>query len=320
MDVAVIIVNWNSGALLGRCLAALDAQTARPAEIVVVDNASADGSEQAAVRPGVRLIRSPENTGFAAANNLALATTRASWVALLNPDAFPESTWLERLAEAASRNEGYSFFATRLICADAPERVDGAGDVYAVNGLAWRRHHGGLAASTGLSGEEVFAPCGAAALYRRDALLEVEGFDERFFCYFEDVDLAFRLRLLGHRCLYVPEAVVHHVGSAMTGRRSAFSVYHGHRNLVWTYVKNMPWPLFLAYLPQHLLLNVATMVWFTLRGQGRVILAAKRDALLGLPRVWRQRRGIQARRRVGPLELRRTMARGLTTAYVGRSA
>src|SRR5690242_13255836 len=135
MDVAVIIVNWNSGPLLGRCLAALRAQTVRPTEILVVDNASADGSEAAAESDGVRLIRSDQNAGFAAANNLALAHTRAPWIALLNPDAFPEPTWLQKLAEAA-RDERYSFFATRLICADAPDRVDGTGDVYAVNGLA----------------------------------------------------------------------------------------------------------------------------------------------------------------------------------------
>jgi GT2 family glycosyltransferase len=319
MDVAVIIVNWNSGTLLGRCLAALRVQTVRPAEIVVVDNASEDGSAAAAEADDVHLIRSDRNAGFAAANNLALKYTQAAWIALLNPDAFPEPTWLQKLAEAA-RDERYSFFATRLICADAPDRVDGTGDVYAVNGLAWRRHHGRLAQSIGLSPEEVFAPCAAAALYRRDALLEAEGFDESFFCYFEDVDLAFRLRLLGHRCLYVPAAVVHHVGSAMTGRRSAFSIYHGHRNLVWTYVKNMPGVLLLAYLPHHLFLNLASLAWFTMRGQASTIFRAKRDALRGLPRVWRQRRKVQAGRRVGSFELRRSMARGLTTAYVGRGA
>ena len=96
---------------------------------------------------------------------------------------------------------------------------------------------------------EIFAPCAAAALYRRAAFLEAGGFDEHFFCYMEDVDLGFRLRLLGYRCGYAPAAIVHHVGSGTTGARSPFTVYHGHRNLVWTYVKNMPTPWFWLYLP-----------------------------------------------------------------------
>jgi GT2 family glycosyltransferase len=165
----------------------------------------------------------------------------------------------------------------------------------------------------------VFAPCAAAALYRRDALVKVGGFDESYFAYLEDVDLGFRLRLAGYRCLYVPDAVVRHVGSATTGgQRSDFSVYHGHRNLVWTYFKNMPWPLFWLYLPQHILLNFVSIVYFALRGQGRVILRAKWDALKGLPRILKERRRIQKSRRVSSSELRRVMTKGLLTPYLRR--
>jgi GT2 family glycosyltransferase len=132
------------------------------------------------------------------------------------------------------------------------------------------------------------------------------------------VDLAFRLRLAGHRCLYVPDAVVRHVGSASSGRRSDFAVYHGHRNLVWTFVKNMPAPLLALYWPHHLLLNVAGLAWFTLRGQGRPIFRAKADALRGLPRVLRQRREIQAARRASSRELRRAMVGGWRGFGLGR--
>jgi len=105
------------------------------------------------------------------------------------------------------------------------------------------------------------------------------------------------LRLAGHRCLYVPKSVVHHVGSGTTGgQHSDFAVYHGHRNLVWTFVKNMPGLLFWLLLPLHLVLNLASIIWFTFRGQGRVILRAKRDALLGLPKMWRKRQQIQKSR------------------------
>ena len=105
------------------------------------------------------------------------------------------------------------------------------------------------------------------------------------------------MRLAGARCLYVPDSIVQHVGSGTTGgQHSDFSVYHGHRNLFWTFVKNMPGVLFWLLLPLHMALNVLTIVSFTLRGQGKVILRAKRDALLGLPKMWRKRQQIQKNR------------------------
>lgn len=320
-DVCVVIVNWNSGDLLSACLDAVHRQTLRPRRVLVVDNASGDGSAQRAMhgREDVELLTLDRNTGFAAANNLAVRQCEdGRWVALLNPDAFPEPTWLERLMEAAKAHPDFSFFASRLVSAGDPGVLDGAGDAYAVNGLAWRRDHGRPATAAALESAEVFSPCAAAALYRRDVFLDAGGFDESFFCYFEDVDLAFRMRLLGHRCLYVAPAVARHLGSALTGRRSDFSVYHGHRNLVWTFVKNMPLPMLLLYLPQHLLLNLVSLAFYSRRGQGCVLARAKWDALRGLPRIWRERRTIQSRRRAGIGALRGAMIKGLLAPYLDR--
>ena len=128
-------------------------------------------------------------------------------------------------------------------------------------------------------------------------------------------DLGFRLILLGYRCWYVPDAVVRHVGSALARRHSSFYIYHGHRNLVWTYLKNMPATLLWLYLPQHFLINVATVLWFSVRGQAQVILKAKLHSLRGLPRVWRQRNTIQAKRQITARELRQMMARGWLTPW-----
>ncbi len=308
----VVIVNWNGGALLLDCLAALEEQTVRDFRVLVVDNASEDGSpaQAAAQFPRVELLKQGSNTGFAAANNAALKHTHAArFVALLNPDARPEPDWLERLLEAARADPGCACFASRLIQSENPARLDGAGDVYHVSGLAWRRGHGGPTRCY-REPDEVFAPCAAAALYRREALAAVGGFDADYFCYLEDVDLGFRLRLAGHYCRYVPTAMVHHVGSAFTGRRSDFSLYHGHRNLVWTFFKNMPAPLLLLYLPQHLLWNLITVLWFVLKGRAGVILRAKLDALRGLPAVFRKRARVQATRQVDSRRLRAAMVRG----------
>ncbi len=316
--VAIVIVNFNGGALLDKCLATLRQQTFNALRAIVVDNASSDGSVDGIEQryPEAAVIRLETNVGFAAGNNAGIAAAEGcEWVACLNPDAFPEPDWLERMLGATAAHPEYAFFGCRLVQAEHPDRLDGTGDVYHVSGRAWRRDHG-KAESEGTNEDgEIFAPCAAAALYRRDALLEVGGFDESFFCYFEDVDLAFRLRLRGYRCYYVSSARVRHVGSAITGRRSDFSVYHGHRNLVWTYFKNMPAALMWCYLPLHLLLNLVTILDFAARGKAGVILRAKRDAVIGLGRVLRERQAVQASRRVGAAALRGVMARGLLTLY-----
>jgi GT2 family glycosyltransferase len=133
----------------------------------------------------------------------------------------------------------------------------------------------------------------------------------------EDVDLGFRLRLLGHQSLYVPNAVVEHVGSGITGRRSDFSVYFGHRNLVWTYFKNMPSALLYRYLLLHLVVNTMAIARYTRRGQGGVVLKAKRDGFGGLKAMLRSRREVQLSRIVSNSELLQSMSTGYS-ALVGR--
>ncbi len=298
--VSVVIVNWNGERFLKRCLSALMAQTVQADEIILVDNASTDDS-LAVIRqfPNVRIMALDENTGFARGNNLAIATAAptSNWIALLNPDAFPEPDWLEALLTAARTHPDYTVFGSRLLDASRPQRLDGDGDAYHISGLVWRIGHGSPVASQPHQPREVFSACAAAALYRREAFNAVGGFDEDYFCYVEDVDIGFRLRLAGHRCLHVPTSIVHHQGSGTTGgQHSDFALYHGHRNLVWTFVKDMPGALFWVLLPLHVALNLFSIVWFILRGHGKVILRAKRDAMRGLPALWRKRRKEQKNR------------------------
>jgi len=321
MTIAVLIVNWNGGDFLSRCLAALGRQRRPPDHVIVVDNASTDDSLQRAddrLR-GVELIRLTTNVGFARANNLAAQAARGSdALALLNPDAFPEPGWLGALERAAEREPTVASFASQMRLEASPEYLDGAGDTCHASGRAWRNGHGTLAARWPEVDREVFAPCAAAALYRREAFEQAGGFDERYFCYFEDVDLGFRLRLLGHRSVYVHDAVVRHLSSALTGYRSDFAVYHGERNLVWTFVKNMPAPLFWLYLPQHLALNIAALAYYPWRGQGRAVLRAKVDALRGLIPVLRQRAAIQRGRRASARTIRQALSRGFARPYLAR--
>jgi GT2 family glycosyltransferase len=306
-----VIVNWNGARFLDRCLSALLAQTVVPHEIIVVDNASSDASLDIVRRfPSVRVLPQNKNLGFARGNNLAIgaAAAESEWIALLNPDAFPEPYWLEALLSAACDYPAFDFFCSKLVNAADPAVLDGVGDAYHMSGMAWRTGHGVSVSSFSEQSHEVFSSCAAAALYRRSALLEVGGFDEDYFCYMEDVDIGFRLRLNGYRCLFVPASVAGHVGSGTTGGKySEFSTYHVNRNLVWNFVKNMPGVLFWLLLPMHVAMNLVTMIILTLHGQGRVVLRAKWDAIKGLPMVWRKRRAVQSNRVASVPEIWRLM-------------
>ncbi len=265
------------------------------------------------------LIKLPSNAGFAKANNIAARAARDyDALALLNPDAVADPGWLDALVRAAELEPTAASFASQMRLAESPELLDGAGDTYHVSGRAWRNGHRQRWTEWPRHNVEVFAPCAAAALYRRAAFEEVGGFDETYFCYFEDVDLGFRLRLNGYRSIYVPSAIVTHVGSATTGYRSDFAVYHGERNAVWTFFKDMPAPLLWMYLPQHLALNIAALMYYPRRGQGRLVLKAKVDALRQLPSIMRRRRDVQRQRRIAPWALRRAMRTGIGGPYLAR--
>lgn len=319
--VAVVVVNYNAGEYLEKCLSSIGRQDCDSYRVIIVDNHSSDDSAKDIElrHPGVQVIRLAENTGFAAGNNVGIAAAHdCEWIACLNPDAFPDPSWLSEMLHAAEQYPAFSFFGCKLLQAAYPDKLDGTGDIYHVSGSGWRRDHRKSVTEGRREGDEIFAPCAAAALYRRDAIIDVGGFDESFFCYFEDVDLAFRLRLRGHRCRYVPEAVVRHIGSAITGWQSGFTVYHGHRNLVWVYFKNMPAPLLWLYLPQHALFNVASLLTYTFRGMLKIIVKAKWDALRGLGHVLRERRRVQQARCVSAWEIRRIMTKGPLVPYFRR--
>ena len=300
MRIGAIIINWNSFEQLYQSLAAIVEQTRPFDRVIVVDNGSKNAPESLDVEllVGLEYIRLSRNIGFAAANNLAMSRlSDCDLVALINPDAYLKSDWLDKMEAATAAEPDCASFASVLVMANDRARFDGVGDVYHFSGLVWRDLHGKDLTQAKIPNHEVFSACAAAALYRRKAFVEVSGFDEDFFCYVEDVDLGFRLRLMGYRCMLVPTASAYHIGSATTGgRHSSFSVYYGQRNLVWAYVKNMPALLFWTLLPLHILINVASMTIYALKGRGAVFLRAKLDAIKGIPKMWRKRRQIQANR------------------------
>lgn len=300
--VCVIVVAYNAGAYLARCIDALRRQHWTDFEAIIVDNGSTDGAVQGLgpLSAPFRLLATGRNLGFAAANNRGAAATTAPWIVLLNPDAIAAPDWLERLMAATRAHPDIAMFGSTQIQLDDEARWDGLGDVYHASGIVWRGGFG-QPVTDPAPGGEVFSPCAAAALYRHEDFRAAGGFDERFFCYVEDIDLAFRLRLQGQRALQVADAVVRHAGSATTGRSSDFTLFHGWRNRSWVFVKNMPGPLFWPLLPLHLS-ALALLLLLSLRpGSATKIGPCWRGltaALAGLAPIWRSRQEIQRQRRV----------------------
>jgi GT2 family glycosyltransferase len=311
--VRVVIVTMNEGPLLARCLDSLCAQTDPAFEAVVVANGSDPAVLDAAIPDDLRVhvLRLPANIGYSAANNRGADHHTGSvppFIALLNPDAFPASDWLAELRAAAGRHPNAAAFASLQRDAADPSVCDGLGDEMAPVCLVWR---GGIwepvPSRTDLVEGECFAACAAAALYRRDAWDAVGGFDGGFFCYLDDTDLSFRLRLRGGTVVFVPSAEVLHVGSATNGIDSDFIRYHTSRNRLWLFVKNMPGPLLLLMAPGLLAVIVVLLGRAVRRGRLRIDLKGLRDGLAGLPRAWRQRRAIQRARTVPWWRIARAM-------------
>ncbi len=306
--VTLIVINYNGRSFIEACLDSLRAQSRRADEIVVVDNASPDGSADLVLSgyPEVKLLALPENLGFPAACNAGIDAASGELVGILNNDLVLDTHWLEAMLQADTTE--WDFWASRIVFAEAPERVDSAGDGMAVIGAGYKIGHG-EAAERHLQGREVFGPCAAAALYRRSMLQALGGFDEDFFLIYEDADLNMRARLRGHRCRYVPEAVANHKGNASIGTFSDNYVFYGHRNSEYVYWKNMPILLLLAYLPERLIFDLLSFAYFSSKGRGRSFVRAKIDFLRNLPAVLGKRREVQLSRKPSVVEFRRLLDR-----------
>lgn len=250
LPVSVVIPNWNGRRWLAECLGSLAVQTLHPAEIIVVDNGSTDGSVAylRAEHPDVEVIEFDRNTGFAHAANAGLRAARAPNVALINTDLVLEPDWLERVASALAADPGAASVACKMLDLTDRSRVYDAGDVLRRDGVCEQRGRFGRDDGRWDEPEEVFGACAGAALYRRDAVLEVGGFDERYFAYLEDVDLSLRLRLAGWRCRYEP-AVALHAGESSSRDLPGGHLFLVERNTLVLVTKAFPlrWLPFVAY-------------------------------------------------------------------------
>jgi len=293
-EVSVIVLNWNGREYLESCLPALLAQTYANLEIIVVDNGSTDGSRQLVREsfPGLRLIESPVNLGFAAGNNLGLRAARGSLVALLNNDAFPEPDWLQNLVTVMESSPRIGSCASRMVLDADPGRIDSAGIEIDLAGFAWDRLGGRSVEASESSPTEVFGACAGAALYRRVMLDDVGILDEGFFAYLEDVDLAWRGQWAGWQCMYAPGAVVRHVHSATAREGSRFKSRLLARNKIWLLCKNHP--LLPRHLPVVFAYDLMALGYSFLTRHGLGALQGRLSAVAGIPKMLaKRRRGIR---------------------------
>lgn len=301
MSVSGIVVHHRGRELLAPCLASLEEALSRlgeEAELVVVDNGSSDGSREMVreLHPGARLVELPRNVGFAAGANAGVRDSRGDWIFLLNNDAIVEPEAIARLLEAARGVEGIGSVAAQMRFSGT-DVINSAGMEVDRLGVAFSRLLGSPVSASEREPVEVFGACAGAALYSRAMLEEVGGFDDSFFVYSEDVDVAWRARMSGWRCLYVPAAIVHHDNSATALHGSSFKHLHVGRNRVRLLAKNADRSLLRRYGLAMVAYDIAYVAVAALRDGS---LAPLRGRLQGL-REWRAYRRAGASRR--PVEL-----------------
>ena len=244
-SVSVVVVNWNRRDLLRLCLQSLSRQTLPPFEVIVVDNGSTDGSVEMIHQdfPATRTILNHENRGFCGANNQGIDIVQGDFVALLNNDAEADPRWLETLAAVFRNEPKIGMAASKILVHSDPARIDKAGHLIFLDGQNRGRGTGQLDRGQFDLVEEVIWPDGCAAMYRREMLNQIGGFDEDFFAYADDAELGLRARIAGWGCLYAPEArVFHHRGTTL-GLQSIRRLQLIERNRILLATKWFPWRL-----------------------------------------------------------------------------
>ena len=300
---SIIIPTYNGKRFLDTCLAALAAQTypRELFEIILVDDASTDDSVMYVRQryPEVKIVALGNNSGLAVACNAGARAASGDLLVMLNNDTEAEPGWLAALVAAADADSKAGAIASKMLLFDRRDTLHNAGDLMGADGIP--RNRGVWQVDNGQYDDDtcVFGGCGGAVAYRRQAWEAAGGFDERLFMYLEDVDLAWRLQLLGWEAVYAPAARLYHQLSA-TGGGALASFYTG-RNTVWVIAKDMPGPLLRRSLGRILrsqwgITRDALAAW---RGTAaRARLRGQLAGLLGLPKVLGWRRVTQATRTV----------------------
>ena len=294
--ISVLVPNYNGAAYLETCLRSLRAQDPDRVEVVIVDNASQDGSVDIVrtVMPEAVLVKESVNLGFAGGINAGIRSSHGEWIATINNDTELDPDWAAECIRAIQHHPDAAFFACKILDFHNRGRVYSAGDCFLRGGIGYRRGQELLDREEYHRQCEVFSACGCAALYRRQVLEDIGGFDERFFAYFEDVDLGLRLQFAGYHGYYLPAAVVYHLGAATSGGEfSPLAVRLRTRNSLILLIKNMPALIFLKCLP---MIGLTQLSWLVRAGVHSRLVSYFRGlggALVLFPAMIRDRAGLR---------------------------
>ena len=284
---SIIVPNFNGKQFLKICFDSILNQNYSSYEIIIVDNGSSDGSVQYINEnyPEFTLIQNKENLGFAAAVNQGIKASNADYIFLLNNDVELETDCISNLLKCIEKDKNIFAVSSKMIQYNDRSKMDDAGDEYTI--LGWTRKVGdGKSPDLYTAEREIFSACAGAALYRKNILDEIGYFDENFFAYMEDVDISYRARIKGYKCVYCPEAVVYHFGSGTSGSRyNEFKIRLAARNNVYVSYKNMP-------LPQLVLNGIFLLagyfikyIFFSRKGQGSIYLNGLKEGFNSLGKL-----------------------------------
>jgi GT2 family glycosyltransferase len=254
--VSVILVSYNSRGDLMRCLPTLLPSITPQDEVIVVDNASSDGSADwiELTYPQILLIRSSENLGFGGGNNLGARNANGNYLAFLNPDTVVEHGWLDALVAVLENEPAVGLATSKILLLNNPDRINTCGNDMHISGITLCRGMDQPRKAFS-EREDVSAISGTACMIRKELFVTLEGFDESFFMYMEDSDLSLRARLAGYRCRYVPASIVHHDYTLTFGPKKT---YYEERNRYLMLLKCLRKRTLLALLPTLFLAEVVT--------------------------------------------------------------
>jgi len=249
--ISIIIPNWNGIKFLKICLDSIKKQTYNNYEVIIVDNGSTDNSILFIKKhyPWVKLIKLDKNIGFSPAVNLGIKSSNGELIALINNDLEMDINWLKIISDSADKYPEYGFFACKMLDFKHRNLIDSCGDAMSWSGRSWKLYEFETTSKI-TENYPVFGACAGAAVYRKKMLDKIGLFDEDFFAYLEDVDLDFRAQLAGYKCLFIANAIVYHIGSGTSGKRSGFSfelMIKNHYHLIY---KNFPTIKLFSSLPK----------------------------------------------------------------------
>lgn len=304
MKASVIVLNWNGKEYLKECFESLEKQIFSDFEVIMVDNASSDGSVGYVknIFPWVKIIENSTNLGLTGGYNIGFRQARGDYVVILNNDTITDKNWLGELVKTADSDKRIGMVASKMYFMDNPKMLCSTGLLAFTDGSAIDRGVKEIDKSQYDSQLDVFGPCGGSGLYKREMLEKIkimnEYFDKEFFTYYEDLDLAYRGRLLGYICRFAPASVVYHKVNASSRRISNLGLTCGIKNKAWMIIKDFPDKMLIKYLPFIITRQFISFVYYLVIKPNKAATKARFEMIKKIPLMLKKRKIIQNSRRI----------------------